>query len=234
MRRPASYYREIVFGLRPEPFIAVPRLDNAHKQITYAGPWSWSDTLDSWTWDGHEGAAVDIEVYSASDEVELVLNGESLGRQPAGPDHDFRTKFSATYEPGELVAIAYTDGVETGRTALSTARESLHLMVETDRAEITATDADLAYISVRVVDTHGVLHTGANRLVEATVDGPAVLQGFASADHLSTEPFGSPICTTYDGQALAVIRPTGPGIVDLAFTADGLDPVSCRITVSEG
>ena len=234
VRRPASYYREIVFGLRREPFIAVQRIENAHKQIAYAGPWSWSDTLDSWTWDGHEGAAVDIEVYSAANEVELVLNGKTLGRQPAGPDQDFRTKFSAAYEPGELVAIAYADGKETGRSSLATAGGPLHLEVEADRADITATDADLAYVSLRVVDTHGVLHTGANRLVEVTVDGPAVLQGFASADHLSTEPFGSPICTTYDGQALAVIRPTGLGIVDLAFTADGLDPVSCRITVSEG
>ena len=58
VRRPASYYREIVFGLRREPFIAVQRPENVGKEVVYSGPWSWSDTLDSWTWDGYEGTRV--------------------------------------------------------------------------------------------------------------------------------------------------------------------------------
>lgn len=231
VRRPASYYREIVFGLRQEPFIAVQRLENAHKQVVYSSPWSWSDTADSWTWDGYEGTAADVEVYSGAEEVELVLNGQSLGRQPI---EEFRTKFTAPYEPGELVAIAYADGTETARSSLRTASGPLRLVAEPDRAEIAATDADLAYVAVRLTDADGVVHTGANRPVEVSVQGPAVVQGFASADHQSTEPFGSTSCTTYDGQALVVIRPTGPGVVDLTFTADGLDPATCRLTVSEG
>lgn len=231
VRRPASYYREIVFGLRQEPFIAVQRLENAHKQIAYSGPWSWSDTVDSWTWDGHEGTEVDVEVYSAAGEVELMLNGESLGRQPTV---EFRAQFTATYEPGDLVAIAYADGEESGRTALRSASGPLHLEVEADRSEITATDSDLAFVSVRLTDDSGIVNPVANRPVEVAVEGPGVVQGFASADHQTTEPFGSTTCTTYDGQALAVIRPTGPGIIDLTFTADGLAPATCLLTVGEG
>ena len=231
VRRPASHYREIVFGLRQEPFIAVQRPENAHKQIAYSGPWSWSDSLDSWSWDGHEGTAVDVEVYSADDEVELVLNGKTLGRQPVD---EFRAKFTTAYEPGELVAIAYSNGEETARIALRTASGPLHLEVESDRPEVAAGDTDLAYVTVRLTDADGVVNSMANRPVEVTVVGPGLVQGFASADHQSTEPFGSTTCTTYDGQALAVIRPTGPGVVELTFTADGLDPAACRLTVSEG
>ena len=174
---------------------------------------------------------MDVEVYSADDEVELVLNGESLGRQPVD---EFRAKFAVAYEPGELVAIAYSNGEETARTALCTASGPLHLEVEADRPEIAADDTDLAYVTVRLTDADGVVNSMANRLVEVTVEGPGAVQGFASADHQSTEPFGSTTCTTYDGQALAVIRPTGPGTIDLSFTADGLDPAACRLTVSEG
>ena len=231
VRRPASYFREIVFGLRQEPFIAVQRLENAPKQVTYSGPWSWSDTVDSWTWDGYEGTAADVDVYSADDEVELVLNGESLGRQPI---EEFRTKFAVAYEPGELVAIAYTDGEETGRTVLRTASGPVQLAAEANRTEIAANDSDLAYVAVRLTDDSGIVNSVADRPVEVTVEGPGVVQGFASADHQSTEPFGSTTCTTYDGQALAVIRPTGPGIVYLTFTADGLDPATCRLTMGEG
>ncbi len=231
VRRPASYYREIVFSLRQEPFIAVQRPKNSHKQIAYSGPWSWSDSLDSWSWDGYEGTTVDVEVYSADDEVELVLNGRTLGRQPTD---EFRTKFAVAYEPGELVAIAYRNGEETARIALRTASGPLHLAIEADRPEITAGDNDLAYVTVRLTDDSGAVNSVANRPVKVTLEGPGVIQGFASADHQSTEPFGSNICTTYDGQALAVIRPTGPGVVELTFTADGLDPAACRLTVSEG
>lgn len=230
VRRPASYYREIVFGLRHEPFIAVQRPNNAHKKIAYSGPWSWSDTVDSWSWGGHEGTEVDVEVYAAADEVELVLNGQSLGRQPT---IEFRARFAATYEPGELTAIAYTDGQETARTALCTASGPLHLEVEADRVEVLATDSDLAFVSVRLTDDSGTVNPVANRPVEVSVEGPGVVQGFASADHQATEPFGSTTCTTYDGQALAVIRPTGPGVIDLTFTADGLAPAACRLTVCE-
>ena len=93
----------------------------------------------------------------------------------------------------------------------------------------------LAYVTVRLtVDSSGIVNPMANRSVEVTLEGSGVVQGFASADHQSTEPFGSTSCTTYDGQALAVIRPTGPGVIDLTFTADGLAPAACRLTVSEG
>ena len=47
-RRPISYYREIVFGLRPTPYVAVHRPENRHREVAIATPWSWSDALPSW------------------------------------------------------------------------------------------------------------------------------------------------------------------------------------------
>src|ERR1700722_5624094 len=80
-RRPASYYREIVFGLRDRPYLAVRRPE--HHGKTWAGtPWAWSDSVASWTWPGSAGSPVTVEVYSDADEVELLLNGRSLGRKP--------------------------------------------------------------------------------------------------------------------------------------------------------
>ena len=69
----------------------------------------------SWSWAGHEGAPVVVEVYADADEVELLVNGRSLGRQPAGAEHRFRAEFETTYEPGELEAVAWRDGEEIGR-----------------------------------------------------------------------------------------------------------------------
>ena len=84
-RRPQSYYREIVFGLRADPYIAVRR-PRFYGQTATGTPWQWSDAVSTWSWEGYEHRPVAVEVYADADEVELLVNGRSLGRRPAGPD----------------------------------------------------------------------------------------------------------------------------------------------------
>ena len=134
VRLPQSYYREVVFGLSREPYIAVQRPEHHGKQVEFSGPWSWTDAFASWTWAAPAGSPVKIDVYSSSDEVELVLNGRSLGRKPTGVANDYRTVFEATYEPGELMAVGYTAGAETGRQLLATAIGEVVLMARSPPA----------------------------------------------------------------------------------------------------
>ncbi|MFC4504016.1 MULTISPECIES: glycoside hydrolase family 2 TIM barrel-domain containing protein [Streptomyces] len=229
-RRPASYYREIVFGLRTRPYIAVRRPE--HHGRTWAGsPWAWSDTLAGWTWPGFEGSPVTIEVYGDADEVELLLDGRSLGRQPVGEDHRFRTEFDTTYEPGELLAVAYRDGTETGRHTLRSATGRVELRAEADRQVITANGGDLAYIALTLTDPDGTLHTAADRPVTVEVSGAGVLLGFGSADPASEERFDATERRTYEGRALAVLRPTGPGKIHLLASAPECDPVEVLVDV---
>ncbi|WP_329222955.1 DUF4982 domain-containing protein [Streptomyces sp. NBC_01485] len=229
-RRPASYYREIVFGLRAEPYIAVRRPEH-HGKAAAGTPWAWSDSIAGWTWPGFEGAPVAIEVYGDADEVELLVNGGSSGRQPVGEDHRFRTEFDTVYEPGELLAVAYRDGVETGRHALRSATGPVGLRAEAERPVIEAGGGDLAYVTLALVDADGTLHTSADRPVRVEVSGAGVLLGLGSADPWTEEPFGSTERLTYEGRALAVLRPTGPGKIRLTATAEGCEPVDVVVTV---
>src|SRR6185436_2472103 len=111
-RRPQSYYREIVWGLRTDPYIAVQRPEHHGDVIVHSSPWGWSDVVESWSWPEHVDAPVTIEVYADGDELELLLNERSLGKAPVGRDHRYRAEFETTYEPGELVAVAWRDGTE--------------------------------------------------------------------------------------------------------------------------
>ncbi len=131
-RRPQSYYREIVFGLRKEPYITVHRPQYYGKEALTT-QWSWSDSISSWTWKGFEGKPIKVEVYSDSEEVELVLNGKSLGKMETGEKNRFKAIFETTYEPGTLEAIAYTNGNETGRTELATAGEVADIKVDVEK-----------------------------------------------------------------------------------------------------
>lgn len=228
-RRPQSYYREIVFGLRADPYVAVLRPEHHGLPLGHSGPWSWSDVVASWSWAGHEGQGVTVEVYAAADEVELLVNGRSLGRQPAGAEHRFKALFETEYEPGELVAVAWRGDEEVGRHVLRSATGTVRLAVGVDRPEIGSGPTDLAFVDLALVDEAGTIVTTGDRLVTVEVDGPGVLQGLASGRPDPEEPYTGPAATTYDGRALAVIRPTGEGTITVRVTADGADPVAVQV-----
>ena len=228
-RRPASYYRQIVFGLRDRPYLAVQRPE--HHGETFTGtPWAWSDSIASWTWPGSEGSPVTVEVYSDADEVELLVNGRSLGRQPAGDSHRFRAQFETVYEPGELSAIAYTGGTETGRHVLRSAVGPVLLRAEADRQVIAADGGDLAYVTLTLADAAGTCCTGADRPVRVEVSGHGVLLGLGSASPSTEERFDAAERRTYDGRALAVLRPASPGKIRLTASAPGCEPAEILVT----
>ncbi|MER6327315.1 glycoside hydrolase family 2 TIM barrel-domain containing protein [Streptomyces coelicoflavus] len=228
-RRPASYYREIVFGRREDPYLAVRRPQ--HHGKTFAGsPWAWSDSIASWTWPGFENSPITVEVYGAGQETELFVNGQSHGRRPL--EH-FRTEFEITYQPGSILAVTYTDGTETGRHVLRTAAAVNRLRAQADRPVITAAGGDLAFVSLTLTDADGTCHPAADRPVRLEVTGNGVLAAFGSARPSTDERYDAHDHLTYEGRALAVLRPTGPGEIRLVASALDCDPVMVSVGVEE-
>ena len=227
-RRPVSYYREIVFGLRAEPYIAVHRPE-FHGRATFTTPWSWTDSVSSWSWDVPEGSPATVDVYSDADEVELLLDGRSLDRAAVGAEKAFLARFEVAYAPGELVAVAYAGGEERARTALRTADGPLRLSAAADRDAIRADDTDLAYIPIVLEDAAGNLASHRDRLVTVAVAGAGVLAGLGSADPRTEEPFGASACTTFDGRALAIVRPTEAGEIEVRVEAEECEPVTVTV-----
>jgi hypothetical protein len=229
-RRPMSYYRETVFGLRRAPYIAVHRPE-FHGREVFTTPWAWTDSVSSWSWDVAEGSPATVDVYSDAEEVELLLNGRSLGRAEVGQVKACLARFDAVpHEPGELVAVAYVDGEERERSALRSAGDSLRVAVAADRTAIRADDTDLAYVTIALEDEDGTLARHRDRRVSVTVTGAGGLAGLGSANPRTEEPFGGSECTTFDGRALAVVRPTGAGEISVAVRAEDCEPVTVTVT----
>ena len=228
-RRTISYWRETVWGRRSTPYIAVHRPDITGKENLKASLYTWSDSVNSWTWTGYEGVPITVEVYSDADEVELLLNGKTIGRAPAGPQHRFMALFETTYQPGELVAVAYRNGEQAGRTVLRTAGDDVHLAATPDRIEIRADDTDLSFIDITVADQDGTVHVLRDCTVTVSVSGSGVLQGLGSANPASEDDYSACSCRTYLGRALAVIRPTGPGEIRVRVESEGVAAVETLI-----
>ena len=222
-RLPMSYYRETVFGLRDEPYIAVHRPE-FHGRPVVQTPWSWADAVSSWSWSVEPGSPVTVDVYTSADEVELVLDGRSLGRTAVGREKPFIARFETVYEPGELTAVGYRSGVEAGRCSLRTAADDVRLVVTPDRADIRADHTDLCYLSIELRDGAGNLATDRDRVLTVKVGGAGVLAGLGTGRGVTEERFDASSCTLLDGRATAIVRPTGPGGIEVRVqTADGAE-----------
>ncbi|MDF2052223.1 glycoside hydrolase family 2 TIM barrel-domain containing protein [Arthrobacter sp. Cr_A7] len=231
-RRPVSYYREIVFGLRKQPAIAVVRPEHHSHTITLQSPWAWSDSLDSWTWPGFEGKPVTVEVAADADEVVLLLDGTELARARVGVKRPLLATLETTYRPGTLEAVAYRGGIEVGRSSLVSASGAIELVATTDRDTLSHDDTDLAFVAIELRDPQGVLVTGADRFVSVSIEGPAVLAGFGTGAPATVERFDASGRTTFDGRALAIIRPTGVGPVTVLVHSEGLDDKPVELTIT--
>ncbi|WP_246160008.1 glycoside hydrolase family 2 TIM barrel-domain containing protein [Microbacterium rhizomatis] len=230
-RRPASYFREIVYGLRATPYIAVhkPRTDGL---LPSTGPWSWTDSVASWSWSVPTGTPVTVDVYSAADTVELFLNGTSLGTSPAGQEAGYCATFHVPFDQGELVAVASTNGIETGRDVLRSASGDVALRAVAERINISDSVDDLAYIQISLTDAEGIVWPDVDREIEATVEGPAELIGLGNADPQTTASYLTTRHHTFDGRAQAILRPTGSGEVVVTVTAGGHAPQRVQVTVN--
>jgi beta-galactosidase len=230
-RRPVSYYREIVFGLRTEPYIAVGRPERHGQTITIATPWSWTDTVSSWSWPGFEDRPVHVEVYADAEEVELLLDDASLGVSTVGAQRAFRADFEIVYRPGRLVAVARRDGREISRTALHTATGERALRLTADCDEVRATTTDLLFVDVELVDNDGILRPADDREVRVSITGDGVLAGFGSGAPISDEVFDTGMHRTFDGRALAIVRPTGAGSITVTAEAEGYPAAEMTVEV---
>ncbi|WP_242875488.1 glycoside hydrolase family 2 TIM barrel-domain containing protein [Anaerobium acetethylicum] len=210
-RRPASYFREVVFGLRKEPYITVQNPGRYGEHLIKT-PWVISDSLSSWTYKGYEGKPVVVEIYSPGEEVELLCNGKSLGKKAAGKDAGFRTCFDVVYEPGTITAVAYEGGEEIARTELKTAGEKRKIALYAEKGR----DTELIYIPIEICDEQGTLAADEELKLEISVEGSADLAGFGTGNPKPLYNYNKAVTETFQGRALAIVKKNGiPGDITL-------------------
>ena len=228
-KRPQSYYRDILWGTGNPLYIAVHTPLPAEKTpvLTY---WGWPDVHPSWTWAGCEGQVLKVDVYSACEQVELLLNGQSLGRKPATKAERHMAAFEVPYTPGELKAVGYTNNNKSTELVLCTVDTPTGIRLTPELTRLKASD-DLCYVQVEIVDENGRIHPAADRPVFFSVKGPGSLIALGSADPLSSEPYQGHSRTTFAGRCLVVVKTNGqPGNILLRVQADGLDGAEVRLT----
>ena len=191
---PASYYREVVYGLRPDPYIAVHRPSvtaadcggrrgrGATPSRRGAGPHA-------------EGGAGHGRRVRDADEVELFLDGASPAGARVGGEKALRRPYPRpSGDPASSSPWPLTGGVEVGRHTLS--HGDRLGVARAASAEVPEIDADgLGFVQVSPEDESGtVFDPTRDQVVTVTVDGPGVLAGLGTGRARTEEQFAGPSC----------------------------------------
>ncbi len=209
--------------------------------------------LPHWNWAGKEGQNIPVMAYTNADEVELFLNGKSLGRKkhfgepvdlPVGPNisqdrkymSKYRLEWQVPYQPGSLKAVAYQNGKEVASDEVRTAGAPAQVRLTPDRATIQGDGEDLSFITVRIEDKDGNVVPMADNLVHFNVTGAGALRAVDNGNAATTEPFNAGQRKAFSGLALLIVRSNhGPaGKIHVTATSDGLKQATTEISVQHG
>lgn len=234
-KRPQSYYRDVLwkkdqlslFVKPPQPSFAInpDKVDWSH--------WEWHDVVADWNWKGSEGKPLEVNVYSSCEQVELFLNGRSLGKQSTSRSNQFRAVWQVPYQAGTLKAVGYNKNKAVNTAMLSSAAEPTQLKLTADRNVLQANAQDLSYITVELLDGNGVRNPKAEQLVKFEINGPAVIEAVGNANPMSVESYTLPQRKTWQGRCLVIVRTTGQkGNVTLKASVEGMEQVQLALKVN--
>ncbi len=232
--RPQGVYRSIVWGSRNTGLFSYDPA--TFEKVEVLTQWGFPGVWSSWNWAGQEGRPVRIAVFSSAEEVELFLNGKSLGRKRAGSalihDMPLTFMFETVYQPGKLEAVSYSSGKEISRAELVTTGPAVALRLFPETDCLRANGASLAYVRVLLTDYDGHVVPTASVGLKAEVSGQAELLGFGSANPITDENYTKGYFTSYCGSALAVLRAGFEvGEARLTVTADGFESAEIILPV---
>ncbi len=224
--KPIAYFLKSIF-VPEEPVVHIGIIDSDDNTV-------WNDVKVgtqrmSDHWNRKAGSSMSLYTYTNADEVELLVNGKSIGTKQNTKNPKNRNKIkwdNVKYEAGNIEAVAKTGGKVVARHKIETTSEAVTLKAASDNPEWKADGMDLQHIRIEAVDKKGRRVKGASSKVTFTVDGPAELAGVINGDITSEELTVGNTRRLYNGTATAILRSTGAaGKVTLTATADGLRPV---------
>ncbi|MEG8946488.1 beta-galactosidase GalB [Rosettibacter firmus] len=202
------------------------------KDVYYMYQSEWTDkpvlhVFPHWNW--KEGQIIDVWAYTNCDEVELFLNGNSLGTKRKTGD-DLHLMWRIKFSPGVLKAIGRKNGKEILVREIKTAKEPYKIALEADRKIIKADGKDLSFVTVKILDENNTLVPYADNLVNFEIEGEGKIIGVDNGSQTSHEPFKANYRRAFNGLCLVVIQSNEkPGKIKLTAKSENLLPSTIEL-----
>ena len=220
---PQGAYRSVVWGNK-ETFLYSMHPDTFGK-TELMSMWGFPAVLKNWNYAGYEDKKVELVVYSCAEEVEVLVNGESIGRKKICMDKPmpYSVRFETEYKPGKVEAVSFCDGKEISRDVLVTAEAPAEIRLTANKQEMKADGHDLIYVEIEILDANGNLVPDAELNLKAELTGDAVLAGFGSGNPITEDDYTDDMTASYRGRAMAILRSDySKGEAQLVISSDTL------------
>ena len=202
----------------------------------YKAWWSAGNVLHilpHWNWSGREGQPVQVWVHSNCDEVELFLNGTSLGRQTMV--RNGHLEWQVNYVPGTLSARGYKAGNVVAFDERKTPGTPARVSLFPDRDVLRADGEDVVVVTVAIQDADGLIVPTANNLVQFSLSDNASLLGTGNGDPSCHEPDKASQRSTFNGLCQLILRVgRQPGQITLTAQSEGLSDARLILQVQPG
>lgn len=209
----SSYFGIVDLAGFPKDVYYMYQSEWTNKTVLHIFPhWNWTPgkMIDVWAY------------YNNADEVELFLNGKSLGTKKKTGD-DLHIMWRVKYEPGTLKAVSRKNGKEVLTRLIHTAGEPAKIELSADRKLIKADGKDLSFITVKILDKDGNVVPDAENLVDFKITGPAFIASVDNGDPVSHDSFKVSYRKAFHGLALAIVQAKEKaGAVTFTATSKGL------------
>jgi beta-galactosidase len=195
------------------------------KDAYYMYQSEWTDkpvlhVFPHWNW--KEGDPVDVWAYTNCEEVELLLNGKSLGTKKKVGD-DLHLTWHLSFTPGTLKAVGRTGGKEILAREVKTAGAPAKIVLEADRNVIAADGKDLSFVTVKILEEEGTLVPYADSLINFEITGEGKIVGVDNGLQTSHESFKANHRKAFNGLCLVVVQSNQkPGKIKLEAESGGL------------
>lgn len=176
----------------------------------YQSEWTTKPVLHLFPhWNWQKDQEVDVwAYYNNADEVELFLNGKSLGKK-AKQNDDLHISWRVKFEPGTIKAISRKNGKVVLEKEIHTAGEVSKIDLKADKTTLKNDTYDLVYITVSIVDKDGNLLPNANDLINFEVTGGGKLVGVDNGYQANLDSFKANSCKLFNGKCIAIIQSNG-------------------------
>ena len=217
--KPKAYFMKSFFS--DEPLVRLSVMEDKNAGVEWNGIITGTDR-QSELWNRPEGSKANLVIYTNCDEVELLLNGKSLGRRENPKDAKSRNKITwngIDYKKGKIEAVGYRQGKAVARHALETTGKAVKIVAEADNSQWQADGQDLQHIRLRAVDSKGRTVLTCQDELTFTVDGDARIVAVTNGDINSHELNATNHRQLWQGQAMVILR-AGSAPSKITLTTD--------------
>lgn len=186
-------------------------------------------------WDFIPGQEIDVLIYSNARDVELFLNGKSIGSHvmELETSQDMRAHFKVPFEPGVLRVVGhFADGSECSEV-LHTPSDPAAVVLTSDKETLLADGRDIAFVEISTVDVNGIPVGNARNRIRVEVSGAGRLVGLDNGDSTDYDSYKGDNRRLFSGKLIAMIESTlEPGEITVSAYSEGLENAELRL-VSE-